>query len=126
MRSLLALALAAGLAGCGAAGAVQLDAGDSGRTISLDEGAELTVRLEANPSTGFAWRTAERPDAAILRLVSSRYQPPEDGDAVGRPGTSVWRFEAVGAGETSLRLEYVRPFAPDEPDGEFALTVRVD
>jgi inhibitor of cysteine peptidase len=117
---------AASLAACGGGGdggALALTAADSGRTVELGTGRLLTVTLESNATTGFRWNLAEAPSEAVIHLVSSEYVEPKDG-RLGEGGVEVWTFEAAGAGTTSLRLEYVRPFDPGDVEGEFVLTIR--
>jgi inhibitor of cysteine peptidase len=122
---LLALTVALTVSACGggASGPVELTGADAGSVVELAEGQALVIRLESNQTTGFRWNVVEAPPAETLAEVSSAYVEPEDG-LVGAGGTEVWTFEAVGAGEGPLRLDYFRPFEPDDVQGTFAITVR--
>ncbi len=77
-------------------------------------GQELVLTLDSNPSTGYSWRLAKSPDAGILTVVGNKFQPPAT-PIPGAPGKDVWTFKAAGRGATQLTLEYLRPFAPNEP-----------
>jgi len=113
MRRWIALVAAAALlAACGDDGGatVELDAGDSLSEVSLDVGDQLSVSLEANPTTGYSWELGPLPDG--LQLVSSEFEEP-GGSLVGAPGTQRFVFDAMGPGTGILRFEYVREF--DDP-----------
>jgi predicted secreted protein len=77
-----------------------------------------------NPGVGFEWELAEPPDDSVLRLISDDVEI-DDPEAAGSGGVQTWRFEAVGAGTTRLRLER-RYRGEDDPEGqEFLLEIRV-
>ena len=96
------------------------------KTVRLDRGDRITIVLPSNPSTGYSWRVARKPNARVLRLVRTRFTPPDEKPpVVGAPGTFEAEFEAVGAGRTTARLDYVGP-GRDRPVGErFTLTAIV-
>lgn len=99
---------------------------DSGRTVSVRAGTTIVVRLDSNPTTGYEWKLAERPARSVLRLVSHRYAAaPTQPGFVGGGGVDTWRFVAVAAGRTSLRLEYVRPWQSGHALKAFRLSLRV-
>ena len=113
MKSWIALVAAAVLLGaCGDDGGttVELDDTDSLSEVSLDVGDQLSVSLEANPTTGYSWELGPLPDG--LQLVSSDFEEP-GGSLVGAPGMQLFVFDVVGLGSGILRLEYVRVF--DDP-----------
>lgn len=77
----------------------------NGTTVTLPVGGILMVRLNANPSTGYAWAIAERPP--ILGLDGQRYdQDPSEPGMVGVGGKETFFFDADRAGRGTLRLEY--------------------
>jgi inhibitor of cysteine peptidase len=129
MRRWLALVAAAALLGaCGDDGGatVELDANDSTSEVSLDVGDQLTVSLEANPTTGYNWESGPLPDG--LQLVSSEFEEP-GGSLVGAPGMQLFVFDVTGPGTGILRFEYVRVF--DDPViaeqiVEYVLTIEGD
>jgi inhibitor of cysteine peptidase len=113
------------VASCGSDGGATtvVSEADTGSETSLAVGDRLEVELEANPTTGYSWEAAPLPDG--LSLVSSEFEEP-GGSLVGAPGTEVFVFDVVAAGDGILRFEYVRPF--DDPVVadkivEFVLTI---
>jgi inhibitor of cysteine peptidase len=117
-RLIIGLALVAALVGCGSdedgGGERQvLDSADVGTEITVGVGEQFEIRLESNPTTGYAWQVVEQPDA--IELVSSEFEAP-DTSLVGAGGVEVFVFEGASAGSGALRLEYVRSFEdPPEP-----------
>jgi inhibitor of cysteine peptidase len=75
---------------------------------------QLTVALDANPTTGFQWQLAAPLDERVIKVVKHEYQGP-DTSRMGAGGTDVWTFKAVGAGNTTIVLEYRRPWEKDVP-----------
>jgi inhibitor of cysteine peptidase len=119
----LAALLLVGSCGGDDASTSLLDETDTGSKTALDVGDRLEVELESNPTTGYRWELAPLPEGLVL--VSSDVEEP-GGSLVGAPGTQVFVFDAVAAGEGILRFEYVRPF--DDPViaekiVEFVLTI---
>jgi inhibitor of cysteine peptidase len=97
---------------------------DDGREIELGEGQVLVVRLEAHPSTGYGWRVAESALEGIVSLVSEiEFEP--DSDLLCAPGTQILRFQAQREGQSTLRLEYRRPWEAEvAPTKTFHLQVK--
>lgn len=77
----------------------------------------FTIELEANPSTGYSWELAGPLDEAIVVSLGSDHEA-GDSDAVGTPGTQEMSFRAVGAGTTTIALQYVRPWETDVAPAE--------
>ncbi len=103
---------------------------DPDETIEVEVGLEFAIVLESNPTTGYSWQLAEPLDEDIVELVSSEFEKktPEEGEGeiVGAPGEEVWTFEAIGEGETEIKLEYVRPWETDvAPEETETFTVNV-
>ncbi len=126
VTALLAGALVAGCGGDDASsGPVDISAADNGGVVSASAGERVVLTLESNASTGYRWNLSEEPDPEVLAFVSSAYVEPEDSELVGASGTEVWEWDAVAEGSTVLRLEYARPFEPDDVADEFEVTVEV-
>ncbi|MGA8222537.1 MAG: protease inhibitor I42 family protein [Candidatus Acidiferrales bacterium] len=83
-------------------------------TIHASVGKTFTIKLAANPASGYSWWLAVPLNVDILKYVSNVYQPPASGNVVA-PGNDVWTFEAVGKGATEIVFEYVRPFETNPP-----------
>lgn len=77
--------------------------------ITARVGEEFTFTLDSNATTGYSWKLSDSFSEDIVKLVGSEYQPPET-RRKGAGGKEIWRFEAVGAGKTTITLEYVRPW----------------
>ena len=76
-------------------------------------GDTFEIALDANATTGYSWEIAEI-DEDIVQLTKSEYivDPNAEG-LVGKGGKAVFRFEAVGSGETALKLIYHRSWETD-------------
>ena len=104
---------------------VAVDASNSGEEAEVATGGSVVVTLDSNETTGYEWQLAEDLDESIVKLVNSEYIAPET-TLVGAGGQEVWTFEAAGTGETTISLEYVRPWEEGVPAVEtFSLTVVV-
>jgi C1A family cysteine protease/predicted secreted protein len=110
-------------------GEVRLSAKDDSRQIELKEGQVLVISLESNPSTGYTWEIEEAKET-ILRQTGKTEFKPESGPLgapalLGAPGKQILRFEAVAAGQTTLRLVYRRPWEKGaKPAKAFSLQVQ--
>ena len=116
MFRLIFIILAGLLYACGAQGSSegstkQLTEADTGRSLELSVGDQLEITLPANPTTGFQWEV-DVVDITLLRQIGE----PEfeaAGNAVGSGGQVTLRFEAVGTGQTELKLIHHRVFEED-------------
>ncbi len=98
---------------------------DDGREMQLKKAQTLVVTLEGNPTTGYSWEVAEPLDEQVLRQVGEPEFKPES-DLVGAGGVQILRFEAVNAGQTTLKLVYRRPWEKDvEPLETYSIEVVV-
>lgn len=128
------LMLAALIAGCGSSarsaaegGDVVLDREDLGKQVVLQEGQDLVVTLEANPSTGYRWDVVEAEGSGLALVGEPEFESGAEGqgDLVGAPGMQILRFEAKDRGKTTLTLVYHRPWETDVEPLE-TLTVEVE
>jgi inhibitor of cysteine peptidase len=105
-------------------GGKEVTKADNGKTVEVTKGSDLKVVLESNPTTGYKWEVKEV-DASILKQAGeAAYKA--DSDAVGAGGKETFTFNAVGAGQTTLKMEYRRPWETEEPAVEtFAITIVV-
>lgn len=83
---------------------------DSGKVLSCKTGEFITIRLSANPSTGYQWKTAAPPDVRILALCREEFLPPENLEVMGKGGTYLLKYEIIGPGRTGISLQYLRPW----------------
>ena len=97
-------------------------ADDDGTSIVLEPGESFSVVLPGNATTGYSWQV-EGIDAAILSAAEPVYV--SDSELVGAGGVYTFTFTAAAAGETELRLVYLRPWEQVEPLETFTMTVTV-
>jgi inhibitor of cysteine peptidase len=86
---------------------------DNGREMQLQKGQTLVVTLEGNPTTGYSWEVEEPLDEQVLRQAGEP-EFKQESDLVGAGGVQILRFEAVNAGQITLKLVYHRPWEKDE------------
>ena len=76
---------------------------------SVKMGNRVVVTLCSNPTTGFQWsEKAQIGDPRVLEQKSYKFVAPANTGMVGAPGNSVWTFEAMGTGTSTVYLEYSR------------------
>lgn len=96
---------------------------DAGKPITLAVGQELTLTLESNATTGFAWEAAGLNTAILEQVGEPEYKAPSS-SLVGAGGVQVFRFKAKAAGQVELKLNYRRAWEKDVPPAKtFAVTV---
>jgi len=108
---LAVLAMTFVVAGCGGSELTSYTETDASKTIDAAVEEEFEIVLEGNESTGFLWVMGEGTDEKIVEKVSDEYIEPNTG-AAGAGGKHYWTFKAKGAGETTIKLEYKRPWEP--------------
>ena len=106
-RTLIGLGMAVvALASCVAAA-------DGADPAALQQGETFEIILEANATTGFSWDIAEI-DEDIVQFLESEYVADSNAEQLpGKGGKTIFRFQAVGSGETTLKLVYQRPWEKD-------------
>ncbi|GEM_PF-653969 len=107
--------------------AVLLDRSNSGEEMDLAISDSVSVVLDSNPSTGFSWQLIDISNENVLKNTNKEFRLPEIDPPPGTPGEEVWTFEAIGAGTSTLSLEYSRPWEGGEKAVEtFVLNVTVE
>ena len=96
---------------------------DEGTTVDLQPGERVTLRLDSNSSTGYAWNLAVELDKNVVRLVSSDYEQVDD--TTGGGGIETWVFEAVRAGDQTIQLDYYFEDEPERTSQEFTFHIVV-
>jgi len=97
------------MAGCTCTPDKQCKSDEDSPMITTKVGETFTITLDANPTTGYKWQLSDNLTESIVKLVKSEYVAPET-DMVGAGGKEVWTFKGVKPGETTINLEYVRPW----------------
>lgn len=107
----LGCAMAGMIAGCATEKMIYREA-DNGRETRLRVGETFTLELPGNPTTGYAWRV-DRINKNALNEISGEFV--RDSGAIGAGGQFQFKFEAIKAGMSDLRLVYSRAWEKDKP-----------
>ena len=99
------------------------------KEVQVPVGDSFTVTLCSNPTTGFQWsESAQISDGTILKQTDHKFISPqsEPPPPPGTPGQEIWAFQALKKGETTVSMEYSRPWEGGEKgEWTFILTVVV-
>ncbi len=76
--------------------------------VKVKKDASFQVLLNANPTTGFDWQILSY-DSTVIEVKHKSFIK-SDTQRMGAPGKQVFKFKAIAAGITDLRLIYVRPW----------------
>lgn len=108
---------------------VSVNAPLSGTTavpVAVLAGNQFTIVLPSNQTTGYSWRMASQLNNNVVRQLGNRYVEPSEG-MIGRGGTELWTFKAVGKGTQTISMEYVRPWEQNAQPAKkrtFSVTVQ--
>jgi len=100
------------------------------KEVQLIAGSSVTVALCSNPTTGFQWGQAQVADPTILAETDHEFVEPGQ-SAGGQPlmgasGQDVWTFKALKKGNTTISIDYSRPWEGGEKaEWTFNLTIIV-
>lgn len=83
------------------------------QTRAIAVGADLTIVLCSNPSTGYSWGEPQIGDASVLKLVDRTVRAPAEASLpiVGAAGAEVVTLRGQTAGTTTLSIGYGQPWA---------------
>jgi len=107
---------------------MKLDASANGTTQQLKKGDTMSITLESNPSTGFAWYAIISDTAVLVQMGEPEYSAPAESETpiVGASGTQTFFFQAVESGTTTITLDYKRAWETDvQPEQTINITVEV-
>jgi len=108
----------------GKGGDIKVNESANGKTISLKVGQKLFINLVENPSTGYKW-LMQGFEPSVLEDLETVYDKPVT-PAVGEGTTVTYIFKGKGAGKSSIKFIYQRPWAETlPPEKKFSLTVNV-
>lgn len=86
--------------------AAELEATDPSQPIQVSAGNEFTITVKTDPlPTENHWEVAVALDAKIVDYVWKEYFPDKP-DNPNSSGKEIWRFKAVGPGQTTITLGY--------------------
>lgn len=103
---------------------VTINATNDGEVVDLAVDKILGIELESNPSTGYRWELDPNSyNSDIIAKLSNQILPPMF-PSLGSTGLEKWLFKAVGTGNTTLFMQYKRPWE-QENLYTFTITVQV-
>ena len=103
---------------------ITLTEADNGRTIDVPQGAEVLIRLEENPTTGYRWAFDLDDDAVLAPQASDLASAP--GAAVGGGGSRTFTFTAGQPGTAHLQFKLWREWEGDSSIVErYGVTIAV-
>jgi inhibitor of cysteine peptidase len=126
---LASLALAAAVLACGgcqqekAMAQLTLGADDNGRTLQVQTGGSVVLRLPENPSTGYRWAW-QATDGTQVEVESEAFQA-APGLAPGAAGERVFQLRPRVAGVAVLRLVLRRPWEAGSGVSRYQVTLKV-
>ena len=94
---------------------------DAGTTLEVGE--SLTVNLEENPTTGYAWTLQSPTDRSVLNWTS--LYSDESCGLTGGGGTRTFNFTGVAPGLAAIELHYARDWEDEPPLEIYTHTVSV-
>ena len=98
---------------------------ENGKSISLQVGQRLLVKLERNPSTGYEWSVGKT-DEKLLAPDGETAFDVADANAEGAPAIQTLFFKAKSIGKVALELKYTRPWEKDKaPEKVYKITVNI-
>ena len=111
----LAIAGTAGIAGAATASpahrpprAIVVQQSQDGQVVQLQRSQRLVIRLPSNPSTGYDWQVVTVSRTVLRQGAVTFVGNPNPRGWVGVGGVDLFRFRAIGAGNTQLRMAYRR------------------
>lgn len=96
---------------------------DNGKTLTVEQGSALEVKLSRPSSPGFAWDVLQN-DATVLAL--EKRETVKDPNPFNAKSIDIFTFRATRSGTTTLKMYLHRGGETGElPGGNFAVTVNV-
>ena len=94
------------------------------RTLDVDGDSTFTVTLCTSPTTGFLWmEAAEISDGTVVAQTAHEVRSKGLMDASSE---EVWTFQAYSSGNSTIHLEYKRPWEIDETQRMWSLDLLVN
>ncbi|MGA2698176.1 MAG: protease inhibitor I42 family protein [Methanoregula sp.] len=96
----------------------------NGTTVYVNRSAEITLKLNENPTTGYRWNLTATPG---LVIANDTFVPSDTtGKLVGSGGTRIWEMNAAGTGPQTINAVYMRSWEPvTGNETTFSMTVIV-
>jgi inhibitor of cysteine peptidase len=104
---------------------VKVNEENNGDIVYLNIGDKLEVVLEGNPTTGYQWIMFSDVSPYLRQMGEPVYEP--TGEEIGSGGKTTFALEAIGSGQTRLKVVYSQPFDKETPPIKtFELTVIIE
>jgi inhibitor of cysteine peptidase len=87
-----------------------LSAADAGRTIRLGLHQQVSIQLNANPSTGYSWEILSAQNVRVDHPIDVVNPSAAPTSTVGAPGIAIVKVQPVRVGRGLLILGYKRPW----------------
>ena len=98
---------------------------ENGKTVSVQIGQRLLVRLPSNPSTGYEW-SLDKTDEKLLTPDGESAFDVAAANVEGAPTIQTLFFKAKSVGKIALELKYTRPWEKDAaPEKVYKITVNI-
>ncbi len=97
---------------------------DHNRTFTVPAGTEITVRLAANPTTGYAWEFMPKQSTPVLTVNGESFQASQS-DLLGAPGETEFHVTAAAPGNDQIRCRYFRPWEKFTPGQDTELRFHI-
>jgi predicted secreted protein len=100
---------------------------DSGKTFEVYKGSLVEIRLEGNPTTGYAWAASpSTTNDLILKVLDDSGYIPSKPALTGSGGTFVFKYMAANPGTAKLVFGYARSWETVPPIRTWSVTVKVN
>lgn len=112
-----------------AAFALELDENDNNKVFEVTKGEKISIRLNANATTGYNWHFEIADDEKhLVKILKEKYVVnSHPAGMVGVGGKAVYKFKTLHAGKLTIIARYYRPWESFNPedDKELKFTVEI-
>jgi inhibitor of cysteine peptidase len=102
------------LSACNSQRTITLTKADNNSQVEVSKGGVITIELESNPSTGYAWEVQEI-DPTKLEQVGDPIFTNSNPGLIGSGGILIFKFTCLEKGNTVIKLVYQRPWESNIP-----------
>lgn len=93
-------------------------------SMTASAGQNFTVTLDSNPSTGYQWDVSAIANNDLVRFIKSDFVQSDSG-LIGAGGKQTLTFQALKAGETTIVLDYARPWEKENPADTYMIQLAI-
>ncbi len=100
---------------------------DAGKSFELYKGSLIEIRLEGNPTTGYAWAASPSTDNdLVLKVLDDSGYIASQPALTGSGGTFVFKYMAANPGTARLVFGYARSWETVPPIQTWTATIKVN